>query len=292
MQKVVGAAGRALRDPRKIARAVGWLFNGHYYRQYKARKWLQDSQVCLISFPRSGQTWLRTMLGYAVQTHYHLPDLNFYTRQQSLAAGLPMAYISHELAYRPVSYEVAMANKQGFAGKKILFLVRDVRDVMVSWYHYRADHRAGIDQPISEFLRSEVYGVHTTAVFHRAWYDARPLFREILVIRYEDLQLQPEATLTQALHFIGMNEVPPELVRGAIQHGSFSNMQKMEQSGEIDKLQLGLNAPDTSGDRAFVRKGKIHAFHDDLTPDDLAYIDHRLDELNAPKEWMYYSPAT
>lgn len=289
---VLKSLKRAIENPGKVPRAIQWALDGTLYRKYQHWIFLRSSAFCLISFPRSGRTWIRTMVGKAVLTHYGIDsdEPPFYTTEMARQVGLPIPYISHDDSIsQVVTYEKAMENKQRFRGKRILFILRDIRDSMVSYYHYQ-HNRKNFSGSLSDFLRSPKHGVEKSAIFHRAWYDSQPIFAEFKLIRYENLHAQTEPLLREILAFIGLGNASDETVRVALQAGSFKTMRQHETAGhEYAMHHLRVGETHRTQDTFFVRKGQTGAWQDVLSPTDLEYIDDTLTRLHAPKEWLYYN---
>ena len=89
-----------------------------------------------------------------------------------------------------------------------------------------------------------------------------------MVVRYEDLKLQPQITFSKIVNHIGFSYTENEITK-AIENSKIEKLQKMEEKdGFIEKL---------SSKKPFFRKGKIGSWREELTQSQANQIinDHR-----------------
>ena len=125
---------------------------------------LQLADYVLMSWGKSGRTWLRVMLSRFYQIAYGIPEgrmLEFDNLKRANPA-IPSVFFTHGNYLR--NYTGNWTDKSEFYGKKIVMLVRDPRDIAVSQYFqwkYRMrpikkmlnDYPAhGAEVPIFDFL--------------------------------------------------------------------------------------------------------------------------------------------
>src|SRR5437868_9727768 len=88
--------------------------------------------VFVVSYPRSGNTWTRFLIANLISPEdpatfanieQKLPDIYRHSQRQLLQSPRPRMLKSHE----------AFDSRY----KKVIYIVRDPRDVSVSGYHYR-----------------------------------------------------------------------------------------------------------------------------------------------------------
>ena len=97
-------------------------------------KKLQQSDWVLMSWGKSGRTWLRVMLSRAYQLKGGLDarELLDFDNLKRLDPQLPAVFFTHNNYLR--DYTGNWESKAHFRGKRIVLLVRDPRDVAVSQF--------------------------------------------------------------------------------------------------------------------------------------------------------------
>jgi hypothetical protein len=108
-----------------------------------------EQDYYLVSYPRSGNTWLRAMIaellygksGESIKDiQYYVPDIHVATSKHRLIPSPFRVFKSHDRllndAYFTPNY------------KKVIYLIRDPRDVVISHFRYwknLKDYRKGFD---------------------------------------------------------------------------------------------------------------------------------------------------
>jgi hypothetical protein len=240
----------------------------------------------LISYPKTGRTWLRTLLGKALCDAYGLPEHRFLdTALVTYLAGLPRTHFTHDEGAlgQAIACEKLSADKSQYRHAKVVLLSREVKDTLVSSY-FQASKRKATDRfegTMSEFIRSDLYGARKVLMFYRHWYAARQTPKDLLFITYEQMRQDTGKVLAGVLAFLGAREIDPAIIRGAVEFASFDNMKKMEASGAVKGA--ALRPSDAKDPQSFkVREGKVGGYSRYLTPEDIAYIDAQAEELGCP----------
>ena len=233
------------------------------------------ADVYIVSFPKTGRTWLRALVGKALCDHYGLPPQHLLeTGTLTALANLQRADFYHDgsAMIDGLSWRELDPTKAAYRGKRVLLLGRDVRDTLVSAY-FQATRRIGaFAGPIAAFVRHERFGVEKVLAFYRQWDEARAVPDAFAFLRYEAMHADPAATLRSALAFLGAHEVPDRVIAGAVEFGRFDNLRRAEAEDRFHSHVL--HTPSNADPEAFkVRKGKVGGFRDYLAPDDIAYID-------------------
>jgi len=237
------------------------------------------TDVYLVSFPKCGRTWLRVMLGRVFQLQYDLPadaDLVELHRLAELDARVPCIVATHDDEAQWKAPEEVDVDKSRYRGTRVILLVRDPRDVIVSLYHQRRGRHGGYGGTLAEFLDERVGGFESLLRFYDAWADQLDAPGAVLVVRYEDLHAQPDAELRRVLTFAGAGDVAPAIVADAVEFGSFDNMRQLEETEAFasEKLRPGRHG---DHDTYKTRRGTVGGHRDELTVEQIA----RLDELLA-----------
>jgi hypothetical protein len=206
--------------------------------------------VFLTSYPRSGNTWTRFLVGNLVHPDEPITFLNverlvpdMYKHSDRRLRGLPRPRIlkSHE-CFDP-------------RYKKIIYVVRDPRDVAISNYHWEMKQRSVRDDyPIEAFVGRWMDGVYWGRVgcwadHVTSWLSTRQGREGFLLLRYEDMVTNPEKELAKVARLLGIDAAPDRLAR-AVELSSADRMRRLEKDqGDQWVLTRG-----TRQDKQFVRK--------------------------------------
>jgi hypothetical protein len=217
---------------------------------------------------------LRVMLGKALCEAYKLPeDLLLDTYFLTRSAGILTTRLIHDGSSTDEDrhYRRLSQNKRKYRHKKVILLVRDVKDTLVSCY-FQATRRvrkvrryAG---SISDFIRDERYGARKILSFYAAWFAKRHIPRGFLLVRYEDMHRDPHKILAQVLAFVGACRVEEQVVASAVEYSKFSRMKEMERSNRWDDDIL--RPGDEKDEESFkVRRGVVGGYREYLSEKDI-----------------------
>ena len=246
----------------------------------RVRSWYiaKSSDAYLLSFPKCGRTWLRIMLGKVIQLHYQLPeDVNLVNIGflASINPEIPRIHISHDEGpqwKKPAELE---KSKSQYAGKKVILLVRNPRDVLVSNYFQETKREGCTHKDISAYLRAESGSVDTLLTWYNIWADNRHLPSEFCLDQYENLHLDTLGELRKILAILGMEDVSDAHINEAIHYASFDNMRKLEKSDSCNSPKLRpTNIDDPESYKT--RRGKVGGFTDYLGVADIEYVDQKI----------------
>ena len=240
--------------------------------------------VYVVSYPKAGRTWLRVMLGYYLCESYGFDkngmlDIHALTRRAKL---LPTQF-THDYSsiIGALSVQELSSDKSAYRDKRILFLQRGLKDLLVSCF-FQATKR--VDQyqgDIHSFLQDEHFGAMKAATFYANWYAAQTVPREFLVIRYEDLHRDPHRELQNALAVIGIHTPKANVIDAAVRYSEFDNMQALERT---DHFNAEILRAGSSGDRESfkVRSGRIGGYKNYLSIEDIAYVNDIIKNFDCP----------
>lgn len=255
-------------------------------------KKLQRSDWVLMSWGKSGRTWLRVMLSRAYQLKGGIDasELLDFDNLKARDASLPAVFFTHNNYLR--DYTGNAQSKAHFQGKRIVLLVRDPRDVAVSqffqWqFRMRPNKKFindypphGADISTWDFVLDKDAGVPRIVDYFNGWAAAIPELKDVLIVRYEDMRADPGAVLARILEFTG-TQVSEQQVQEAVDFAAYENMKKMEE----DKFFKGSGARVKPGDKnnpqSFkVRKAKVGGYRDYFTDEQCEALQAMVDELD------------
>lgn len=247
---------------------IQWLIKKLLPRSYGIKRramhaWkFATARYVVVSFPKSGRTWLRATLTFYYAERYGLvdPPLLEFANLHYLDRRIPKIYFTHDEEPDLAPAELGR-DKSRYRTKHVLFVGRDPRDVTVSLYFHRRHRDRDVDRPLFEFMRGERGGLRTTVEFMNIWSEALKRIPNALRISYEAMHAAPEETLEQVLRFFGETEIDRRALRAAIERARFDRLQSLERAGAFASGRL------TAGDAADVdsykvRRGKVGGFKD------------------------------
>lgn len=265
---------------------ISLLKKVYWYCKKTKNRLLTD--VVVLSFPKSGRTWLRVLLAKYYSLQYdHKFVLNFFQYKKHISWKLPYFFFHHAIEDDLTEIEQKGLSKRIKA--KTIILVRDPRDVVVSYYFQVTKRQVelkeqyfGDNNPsIEEFLRHPQLGIATIIRYMNEVYDLVKNQRgsDFLVVSYEQLHQNGEATIRKILEYAEMEEINDDVIKKAYEFGSFENMKKLEKGNKFTSPTL-KPGDDKQPESFKVRKGKIGGYKDYLSQEDIDYANKELALLN------------
>jgi len=213
-----------------------------------------DDDVFIIGHPKSGTTWFQNLVAgvvYGVD-----PEYAPYALVRDLVPGHLQLYYKR---YRtPAFFKSHELPKPEY--KRVVYLVRDGRDVMVSYHH----HMETVKQKPIDMLKV-VRGKKSMWPFTwqehvEAWL-VNPYQAQLLVIKYEDLQADTLKELQRFCAFVGL-ERDNAFLKQVAQKASFESLRRKE-------MREGIANPNWPKDQLFMRRGEIGSYQDEMPEDAL-----------------------
>jgi hypothetical protein len=224
--------------------------------------------VFIVAYPKSGVTWFQNLVAGAVYgvnprfgprilAHDLVPDIGYVKFYRRYAT--PMYFKSHGLPCPEY--------------RRVVYLLRDGRDVMVSYRHYLG----ALYGMASDFLNfvspeTEVYPCHW-AKHVDAWL-RNPYQARMLIIRYEDLLREPVTELQRFCTFAGLSREAEHLATIA-EAAAFQNLRSREE-------RIGFDRPDVSFPPGmfFFRRGEAGSHKDEMSAEVLErFLEHSAETL-------------
>jgi hypothetical protein len=151
---------------------------------------------------------------------------------------------------------------------KVIYLMRDPRDVLVSYWHYHRFTREDYSLSLQDFILADSYWPCPWRTHVAGWLldNDHP---NLLLVRYEEMHQDAAAILKKALAFAGVPSSQEEIA-AAVEASRFDRMRKLEKRfGSAEKN------VDPGGEEQFVRKGRVAGWKDELDPVSLRILEQR-----------------
>ena len=185
----------------------------------------------IVSYPRSGNTWARFLIANLVHpegtvTFANIEKLIPDTSSQS----------NHALKRTPRPRLIKTHQYFDPRYRKLIYIVRDPRDVVLSYYHFQRKYRQiedgyplerYVEQFISGRLLSWDWGTWGENV--ASWISTRRRSENFLLLRYEDMIENTTRELVRIARFLGV-EATSERLEEIVCRSSADRMRALEQT--------------------------------------------------------------
>jgi Sulfotransferase domain len=223
--------------------------------------------IFLVSYPRSGNTWTRFLIGNLLKPDDPVSFANIET-------CIPEIYFNPDRILRSLPRPRLLKSHECFQPlyKRVIYITRDPRDVAVSFYHHHV--KAGNlsdDFPIDEFVPRFVAGEFDPAFGSwgenvQSWLAVRDGSRNFLWLQYEQMLRSPESALEKIAEFLLANLWPqmdtaPDRIRRAVELSSLDRMRTLERQ----QSKQWVLTRSTRQDKPFVRAAKTGQWRDALS---------------------------
>lgn len=242
----------------------------------------KSTATYLLSYPKCGVTWLKFMLIQALTELHGISNENLSVDVNTITTKypkLPLIEWSHdeseiinENGFYPDPHKLFVyPGRVKYFRKKVILLVRDPRDTVVSYFHHvtRRSERPMVFENLSEFIRSPLYGFKRILKFYQIWCQNHWLPKDFLILRYEDLVVDGVASLSNALQFIGAKEKSRKQLERIYNFSKADNMRQLERNGKID----GMRTFGNDNNSLKVRKAKIGSYKNEMNESDIIFCD-------------------
>ena len=234
---------------------------------------MELEKTYLISYPKSGRTWLRLLIAKYLAMSVldgddNLENLTLLCQQ----TGIKSIQLSHaEADLRKPGIRSESESQKYFQGTRVLFVSRNIEDILVSAF-YQAKYRLRqYDGEFGDFLRSEVLGASRALKYYQMWSKLYTGCSAFHLVRYEQLHENSQQVLTDALIFLGIAKPCEESVHRAVKFCRFTSLQTLERNGFFSTVPL--QARDSSRLETFkFRRGIIGDYLCHFTKDDSQYL--------------------
>jgi len=239
-----------------------------------------SADVYVMSFPKCGRTWLRLLIVKALADGFGLGmDLGRDLEPAELAAAAPDSLPTIAFLHAgdpggrtPAELSTSARARSWYADRRIVFMTRDLRDVVVSFYFQRTRRD---DNPyrgtLSDFLTEERGGLRSAIAYWNGWHADRHTPAAFLATSYERLSTDPVAELGRVLAFAGVPSLGSGTLAAAARYGDFANMRMLESTDALATERLRPGDP-ADPESYKTRRGVVGGYRDYLTPGEIDLV--------------------
>lgn len=247
-------------------------------RDLRDAAWLSEADAVVVSYPKSGRTFIRAMLARLYQRRFGVDERRLleFPMLRRAPAEAPRVLFTHagdtmrspgEIRFEPSAY----------AHAKVVLIARHPGDIAISRFHH-LKHRSRdkarrrlAEQPLDKFVWADAGGIPSIVTFLNQ-FAALP---GVTILRYEDFLAQPRQSLRVLADAIGF-ETHSADIEDAVEFGSLASLKQREREGYFLSSRL---RPARQGDEksAKVRSGKSGGYRAQLGEAEAKRIDDFLD---------------
>ena len=225
----------------------------------------------LVGYPKSGTTWLRFLVANLA---YSGEQVSF----ENIEKFIPDPALHHDSNLLKMTQPRILKTHRVFDPRfrKIVMIVRDPRDVMISYHKFCIKMRkfssdASRLEFIDAFLSGQIDNYGTWEQNIGSWWGALSQDPErLLCVRYEDLTESPIEKMTEIAGFLNLDRTDDQ-IRLAVERSSANEMRKLEKQTAHKWKAL----KDGDQNIAFVGKAQPNAWESKLETEEVALIESK-----------------
>ena len=225
----------------------------------------------LVGYPKSGTTWLRFLVANLA---YSGEQVSF----ENIEKFIPDPALHHDSNLLKMTQPRILKTHRVFDPRfrKIVMIVRDPRDVMISYHKFCIKMRkfssdASRLEFIDAFLSGQIDNYGTWEQNIGSWWGALSQDPErLLCVRYEDLTESPIEKMTEIAGFLNLDRTDDQ-IRLAVERSSANEMRKLEKQTAHKWKAL----KDGDQNIAFVGKAQPNAWESKLETEEVELIESK-----------------
>jgi hypothetical protein len=224
----------------------------------------------IVSYPRSGNTWTRFLIANLLHPEAEVGFAN-------IDRFVPDTAALSSRALKRIPRPRVLKSHQYFDHRypKVIYIVRDPRDVALSYYQFHRKYgfiQDGhpIEQFVTDFVRGRLVSADwgTWAENVASWLYTRGRSEGFLLTRYEDLKQDSQGELSRLAAFLGV-DAQPELLTKVIERSSAQRMRELELKDQDQWLGTRKHRKDIP----FVGDASTGGWEQKLPPESVALIE-------------------
>jgi estrone sulfotransferase len=231
--------------------------------------------VFLVSYPRSGNTWTRFLLGNLLYPDAPVTFSNIESR-------IPEIYFNRDRVLRALPRPRMLKSHESFQPHypHVIYVVRDPRDVAISFYHHNVKARnIPDDYPMTSFVPRFVAGEFDQKFGSwrdnvLSWVSLRGENPNFMMLRYEEMKRDTAGALLQVVAFLEhcsfrKIDSSPEALQRATELSSPERMRTLEK----EEAASWVLTKSTRSDKPFVRTAKAGGWKSQLARESVEAIE-------------------
>ena len=244
----------------------------------------RESDVLLISYPKTGTTWLQEILWLLTNEmnfdeakrksiferfpYIEFPTPGIKTISQAKGPRLLKTHLAPDLLNLDGG-DQADCEHCGIGIPKIVAIVRDPKDVLVSYYYFcRMNNLIGFtgtfDEFFDRFVKDQVpYGSITQFYNSLLTLSQGKLANNVIIVKYEDLKSNFNREVDRITHFLSLPPLTADQMARLKCHTSFEEMAQNSSVNYSQMVSLGIGNKDEA---PFMRKGIVGDWKNHLSP--------------------------
>lgn len=270
----------------------------------RAHNRMRTVKAVVVGYPKTGNTWLRFMLGSYLRVAHGLAETPLFDEFDALGravryGSLPGIAVTHHplVWHEQTADDLSRANVvDPFRAKTVVLIVRHPLDALVSaWHQARNREQPPYDGTVADFIDDDVYGYEKLARFYSIWRGAHDEGVPVSLVRYEDMRSDAGRELRRVLAVLGVRRPDEHAVAAAVADASFESMQRLELSGAQPRYASSGFAVFATGDPSnpnalHVRRGEVGGYRTEVGEDVIARYAQRIEDDFG--SWFEYSVET
>jgi hypothetical protein len=244
----------------------------------------QVERYYFMSFPKAGRTWLRVLIGKFLMEQFKLGkeldpiEFSNFWRSNSQVPHISVAHGGKVAWQAPEEITLPDYLKH----KKIILLVRDPRDILVSLYYHMFSRHKSFAGTLKEFLYQDKGSIDSIIKYYNLYIDNKDKFEDLLIVKYEQLRADTEGEMMRIVNFLKIDNASKDGLRAAIEYASFEKMKDREKNASAASSGFDpLKAVDVNDKNSFkTRKGLVKGFKTEFEEAEIEYLQQKLKTLN------------
>jgi len=190
---------------------------------------VRHDDTFLVSYPKSGNTWMRFLIANLLQQN---PPVGLLDADDliPIVDGKSKKFFDNMKSPRIIKSHFSFIP----AYKRVIYVVRDPRDVVMSQYHFQVkrgvlEKDTSLDNYVQRFIKGEVCAYGSWGENVGSWFATRRDDPNFLLVRYEDMLADVTSGAVRISNFLGLGQ-DANRIATAIDRSSLENMRRVEKA--------------------------------------------------------------